>query len=96
MNIVLTNPDFYVELSLDEIKIFTKKSCSVYPVWLGKNRAIMREAIAYFQKNPPQSLFEALHIVGHFGLAGQGTSDRPQLENFRESDKTLDKDQIFW
>lgn len=96
MNTVLTNPDFYVVLSLDQIKIYTKNACSIYPIWLGKNRAIMREAVAYFQKNPPESLSEAMHIIGHFGLAGQGANDAPQLDLFKKSEKSLDKDKIFW
>lgn len=96
MKTVLTNLNFYVVLSLDEIRIYTKNACSVYPVWLGKNRAIMREVVSFFQKNPPHTLYDCLHIVGHFGLAGQGTKDKPNIDFFRNPEKTIDKDQIFW
>lgn len=96
MNVILTNPSFYIELSLESIKLFTKNSCSIYPVWLGKNRAIMRDVVAYFQKYPPETLVDALHIVGHFGLSGQGALESPDIQYFKKPDKMLDKDRVFW
>lgn len=93
---VLSNPDFYITLSYEEICLFTKTSCSSYPIWLGRNRAIMREVMNYFQKNPPETLYDCLHIIGKFGLSGQGSSRKPDKTRFKKAEKGLDKEQIFW
>ena len=50
MKIIQAHPTFYVELSPEEIFICPKQGiCSSYPIWLGKNRAIMRDVISYFE-----------------------------------------------
>ncbi len=93
---IITNPHFYLELSQEEIKICTPLACSVYPIWLGKNRAVMRDAIEYYEKHPPNDIVECLHIVGHFGLSGLGSREAPVKELFKEDKKSLDNDRIFW
>lgn len=97
MKIIQSHPSFYLELSPEEIRLCTKEgACSTYPVWLGKNRAVMREAIRYFEKNPPQTLFDCLHLFGHFGLEGQSCGRNPIRELFTKEEKPLDSERVFW
>ena len=97
MKIIQTHPTFYVELSTDEILICPKTGvCSSYPIWLGKNRAIMRDAIAYFEKHPPETFIECLEIISRFELNGRGTRRKGIPELFTEPEKVVDKPQTFW
>ena len=97
MKIIQAHPTFYVELSPDEILLCPKTGiCSSYPIWLGKNRAIMREVIAYFEKNPPQTFIECFEIISKFEMDGLGSSKKPVKEIFTEDDKTLDSPKTFW
>ena len=96
MKIIQTNPDFYIEISLEEIRLCTPLACSIYPVWLGKNRAIMRDVVAYFEKHPPETLVDCLHIISIFQLNGQRCSEPPLKELFKKDKKGLDKPSIFW
>lgn len=97
MKTIQTHASFYVELSPDEIRVVPKTGIiSVYPIWLGKNRAIMRDAINAFKKNPPQTPIECLELTSHLGLEGMGGHGERIDELFVESEKSIDKPQIFW
>ena len=96
MKKIQTNQKFYIELSPEEIKICTPLACSCYPIWLGKNRAIIRDVVAYFEKNPPKTLIECLHIIGHFELNGHGSHEKPVKELFEKDAKDLDNEKTFW
>ena len=97
MKIIQTHTMFYVELSLEEIRICPKKGvASVYPIWLGKNRAIMRNAIKAFEKDPPQTLIDCLSLIGRLGLEGMSSSKKIIPELFTEKEQSLDKTQTFW
>lgn len=96
MSTIQSHESFYVSLSNEEIIIFTKISCSSYPVWLGKNRAIMRDVVKYFHKHPPETLIDCLSIIGKFGLNGIGSNAKPDPKNFKKSKNTIDNSAIFW
>lgn len=96
MTKIQKHPTFYVELSSECIKVVTRLTVSIYPIWLGKNRAIMRDAVAYFNRHAPETLGECMEIVSRFSLSGQGSNESPNSENFGESTKTIDKHKIFW
>lgn len=97
MKIIQAHPTFYVELSPEEIFICPKQGiCSSYPIWLGKNRAIMRDVISYFEKNPPRTFVECLEIIGRFELNGMGSHRQIIPELFPEDDEALDTPKTFW
>jgi len=97
MKIIQAHPTFYVELSPEEIFICPKKGiCSSYPIWLGKNRAIMRDVIAYFEKNPPQTFLDCLAIIGRFELNGMSSYRKSIPDLFSEDDEELDTPKTFW
>lgn len=92
-----SHASFYVELSPEEIKVCPKHGVPTsYPIWLGKNRAIMREAIADFKKNPPETFVDCIGRAAHLGLCGMGSHTPTIPELFTESQKSLDNDKIFW
>lgn len=96
MNKIIKRQSFYVELSLDEIKIATRQTVSLYPIWLGKNRAIIRDVVACFDKTQPETLYECLHIIGHYGLNGQSTNEKPINDFFLSEENAIDKHKKFW
>lgn len=97
MKIIQTHSTFYVELSTDGIILCPKSGiCSSYPVWLGKNRAVMREAIAFFEKNPPETIIEFMEVVSKFELNGIMAHTKRIPELFTDPDKPLDETRTFW
>ena len=97
MKIIQAHPTFYVELSQEEIFLCPKQGiCSSYPIWLGKNRAIMRDVIAYFEKNPPDTLVDCLAMIGKFELNGLSSHREPIPDLFSEGDGGLDTEKTFW
>lgn len=97
MKTIQTHALFYVELSPDEIGIYPKNGInSVYPIWLGKNRAIMRDAIKAFEKDPPQTFIECIELVSRLGLEGMGSHNKAIPELFMDKEESLDDTKIFW
>lgn len=76
MQQIFRGKNFYIILRKDEI-IFAEKynGVSTYPKWLGKNRAVMRNAQKAIRKDPPKTLIDFLHYVGHFELSGTKAHD---------------------
>lgn len=71
MQQIFRGKNFYVILLKDEIKFGEKyNGVTTYPKWLGKNRAVMRNAQKAIRKDPPKTVIDFLHYVGHFELAG--------------------------
>lgn len=96
MKTIQTHASFYVELSPDEIRVCPKHGViSVYPIWLGKNRAIMRDALNAFKKNPPKTHLECIELTSRLGLAGMG-GHGDKIEELFVEEKNVDKNQIFW
>lgn len=97
MKIIQAHPTFYVELSQEEIVICPKNGiCCSYPIWLGKNRAIMRDVIKHFEKHPPQTFVECLGIVGKFELNGISGGNKCIEAYFTKEEKSIDSNKIFW
>lgn len=97
MKIIQAHPTFYVELSPEEIIVCPKRGiCCSYPIWLGKNRAIMRDAIRYFEKHPPTTFTECLGIISKFQLNGMGSGSKVQESYFTKEEKSLDSEKVFW
>lgn len=97
MKTIQTHALFYVELSPEEIRICPKHGISsVYPIWLGKNRAIMRDAIKTFEKEPPQTFIECIEMVSRLGLEGMGSHVETIPELFIDTEESLDDMKIFW
>ena len=97
MKTIQSHESFYVELSPEEIRICPKHwEVTVFPVWLGKNRAIMRDAISYFEKNPPQTFVECIEATSRLGLVGMGSHAKKIPELFTEIDNSLDDVRVFW
>lgn len=97
MKTIQTHAKFYVELSPDEIRVCPKYGyCSTYPIWLGKNRAVMREALAYFAKNPPQTWLECIELLSRLGLNGMSSRQKSIPELFVDPKEDLDNDKVFW
>lgn len=93
---IQNHEDFYIYISKDNIQVCTRLSCSSYPVWLGKNRAVMRDVIKHLEKNPPDTLVDFLDIVGKFNLHGIGSNEKPNKDFFKKDDNTIDNNKIFW
>lgn len=77
MDEIYSREKFYVILRKDEILLANKANgVSSYPVWMGKNRSVMRVALKAFRKDPPETLVDFLSFVGHFGLCGGSSSEQ--------------------
>lgn len=97
MKTIQTHTNFYIEMSPEEILICPKFGlCTTYPIWLGKNRAIMRNAIALFEKDPPRTFVESIGLAGRLGLIGMSSSHDVIPELFVEEEEDLDNNRIFW
>ena len=97
MRTIQTHTNFYIEMSPEEILICPKFGlCTTYPIWLGKNRAIMRNAIALFEKDPPKTFVESIGLAGRLGLIGMSSSHNVIPELFVEEEEDLDSNRIFW
>ena len=84
-------------MSPEEILICPKFGlCTTYPIWLGNNRAIMRNAIALFEKDPPKTFVESIGLAGRLGLIGMSSSHNVIPELFVEEEEDLDSNRIFW
>lgn len=93
---ILKRPTFYIELSNKEIRVATKIEVSVYPVWLGKNRAVMKNAIKKFLSEDPMTLYDTMDLVGKFGLDGVNLPEKPNKDNFGKPNKINKKNSIFY
>lgn len=56
----------------------------------------MRDVIAYFEKNPPDTLVDCLAIIGKFELNGLSSHREPIPDLFSEGDGGLDTEKTFW
>lgn len=97
MKIIQSHPTFYVELSPEEIFLCPKHGVgSSYPVWLGKNRSVMRTVIRRFEKDPPKSFLDCLDIIAHYELNGVSSRKKALPELFTKTEKSLDNERVFW
>lgn len=97
MKIIQTSNKFYLTTDQDRITICTKLGVCSYPVWLGKNRAVFKKVLRIIDKNPPESVYDFLDIVGHYELQGFSTGEAPIYELFtKKVEKKVDKKGIFW
>lgn len=87
---------FYIEYEKEEIRLFTKHSCSVYPIWLGKNRAVMKKALAELKEYPPETLVAFLELISKYKLTGLVGSAVTQTDLLKYRDKSLDKNPLFF
>lgn len=86
----------YIEFDKTQIILFTEHGSSVYPVWLGKNRATMKKAIATLRTSPPETLITFLEFISNYRLTGLIGSFPVQKNLLKYRDKSLDKPQTFY
>jgi len=87
---------FYLEFNKTEIRLFTQHGCSTYPIWLGKNRAVMKKIVAILREDPPLTLVDFLDMVSKYNLTGLGSNVVIHRELLTKHDKGLDKPQLFF